>query len=67
MKKRDFRIISLYEFKRGHKATDASAKINSAFGKPKVNERTEQRWFNEFRSGNTSLKKTRLVEVGQLQ
>ncbi len=50
MKKRDFRIIFLYEFKLGHKATDASAKINSAFGKSKVNERTVQRWFNKFRS-----------------
>ena len=56
MKKRDFRIIFLYEFKLGHKATDANAKINSAFGKPKVNERTVQRWFNKFRSGNTSHK-----------
>ena len=49
-------MIFLYEFKLGHKATDASAKIKSAFGKPKVNERTVQRWFNKFRSGNTSLK-----------
>ncbi len=56
MKNREIRLIYLYEFKLGHKATEACTNINSAFGKGTVNVRTVQRWFDKFRSGNTSLK-----------
>ncbi len=57
MKNRKIRLIYLYEFKLGHKATEACTNINSiAFGKGTVNVRTVQRWFNKLRSGNTSLK-----------
>ncbi len=31
-------------------------KSTVTFDKPKANERTVQRWFNKFRSGNTSPK-----------
>ena len=56
MKNRKIRLIYLYEFKLGHKATEACTNINSAFGKGTVNVRTVQRWFDKFCSGNTSLK-----------
>lgn len=55
MNNRDFRTIFLYEFKLGHSATQAARNINGAFGKDTANERTVQRWFAKFRSGDMSL------------
>ncbi|CAK9826443.1 Histone-lysine N-methyltransferase SETMAR [Anthophora retusa] len=49
------RVIFLYEYKLGHKAAAATRNINSAFGEDTVNERTVQRWFKKFRSGDESL------------
>ena len=55
MDKLNFRAILLYEFKLGHKGSEATRNINKAPGKNVVNERTVQRWFKKFRSGDISL------------
>ena len=55
MEKKQMRTISLYEFKLGHKAAEATRNINSAFGQETANERTVQRWFQKFRDGDESL------------
>lgn len=49
------RCCLLFEFKLGAKATDAAAKICSAFGEDYVSVRTAQEWFKKFRDGRTSL------------
>lgn len=51
----DFRPIFLYEFKLNQSAAETARKINQAFGNDSVNERTVQRWFAKFRSGDFSL------------
>ena len=51
----DFHSIFLYEFKLNQSAAKAARKINQAFGKDNVNERTVRRWFAKFRSGDFSL------------
>jgi len=55
MENKEIRILYLYEFKLGHTAAEATRNINIAFGKGTVNERTTRRWFEKFRSGDTSL------------
>lgn len=55
MNNRDIRAIFLYEFKLGRNATQAAHNINEAFGEDTANERTVQRWFAKFRSGDMSL------------
>lgn len=46
----------LYEFQLGRKATDAAKNICNALGEGAVSNRTCQRWFKKFRSGNLSIK-----------
>jgi hypothetical protein len=48
MKNRKIRLVYLYEFKLGHKATEACTNINSAFDKGTVNVRTVQRWLRKL-------------------
>lgn len=55
MEKKQLRAIFLYEYKLGHKATEATRNINKAFGQETANERTVQRWFQKFRNGDESL------------
>ena len=55
MDKSNFRAILLHEFKLGHKGSEATRNINKASGKNVVNERTVQRCFKKFRSGDISL------------
>lgn len=49
------RLLFLYEHKLGHNAAEATRNINTAFGEATVSERTAQRWFEKFRSGDMSL------------
>lgn len=49
------RACLLYEFKLGTKAAEASRKICTAFGDDAVSERTAQKWFKKFVSGDESL------------
>lgn len=55
MEKKQIRTIFLFEFKLGRKAAEAAREINDAFGPGTTNERTVQRWFKKFRSGDESL------------
>ncbi|XP_035720907.1 histone-lysine N-methyltransferase SETMAR-like [Vespa mandarinia] len=55
MDRKKIRIIFLYEYKLGHKASEATRNINNAFGENTVNERTVHRWFKKFRNGDESL------------
>ena len=55
MSKRDFRNIFFYEFKLGRNAAQTARNINEIWGEGSVNECTVQRWYQKFRSGNTSL------------
>ena len=54
MSKRDFHNI-FYEFKLGRYAVQTARNINEVWGEGSVNECTLQRWYQKFRSGNTSL------------
>ena len=45
----------LYEFKLGSNASEASRKINFAFGEDAVKERTARNWFKKFSSGDENL------------
>ncbi|KAF2345107.1 hypothetical protein FHG87_024138 [Trinorchestia longiramus] len=56
MTKHDLRLLMLHEFKLGHNASEASANINRAWGEESTRDRTVQRWFGKFRSGDESLK-----------
>ncbi|OWR48199.1 SETMAR protein [Danaus plexippus plexippus] len=49
------RACLLYEFKLGSKAAEAGRKICTALRKGAVAERTSQKWFKKFVSGNESL------------
>lgn len=49
------RLLFLYEFKLGHNAAEATRNICRAFGADAANERTTQRWFEKFRSGDMTL------------
>ena len=55
MNKSQIHLILLYEFKLDNKAAAAARNINRAWGPLTTNERTAQRWFARFRSGDTSL------------
>ena len=55
MLKRNFRNIFFYEFKLGRNAAQTARNINIVWGEGSVNIRTVQRWFVQFRSGNSSL------------
>lgn len=49
------RACLLYEFKLGSKAAEACRKICTAFGEDAVAERTCQKWFKKFASGDECL------------
>ncbi|CAD5208038.1 unnamed protein product [Bursaphelenchus xylophilus] len=47
--------VLLYEFKLGHNAAEATRNIVTAFGDLSPDQRTAQRWFKKFRSGDLNL------------
>lgn len=49
------RAIIFYEWRRGTNASTTAKNIQDAFSENVVSHRTVQRWFNRFKSGNTSL------------
>lgn len=49
------RTCMLYDFKMGKKATESHRSICEAFGESAISERSCQRWFHQFRSGDESL------------
>ena len=51
----DFRPIFLYEFKLSQRGVETVRKIKQLFGNDSINERTVQRWFAIFGSGNFNL------------
>ena len=55
MSNRNFRNIYFYEYKLGRNAAQTARNINIVWGEGSVNESTVQRWYQKFRSGNTSL------------
>lgn len=55
MNTEQIRTLFLYEFKLGHKAADTCKFINTAFPEEQINERTVQRWFQKFKSGDFDL------------
>ncbi|GAU97186.1 hypothetical protein RvY_08528 [Ramazzottius varieornatus] len=55
MDKSKVRTIFEYEFRRGTKAARTARNINNVFGEDATNERTVERWYARFRSGDFSL------------
>ncbi|CAF1455918.1 unnamed protein product [Adineta ricciae] len=49
------RHIMLYHFEKGHTAAEAWRDLNELFGQGTIGERQVRRWFESFKSGNTSL------------
>ncbi|XP_065664499.1 histone-lysine N-methyltransferase SETMAR-like [Hydra vulgaris] len=49
------RSCLLYEFKLGRNVTQAAKNICTAFGEGTVSERTAQKWFQRFSSGDESI------------
>uniref|UniRef100_A0A5S6Q5G9 HTH_48 domain-containing protein n=1 Tax=Trichuris muris TaxID=70415 RepID=A0A5S6Q5G9_TRIMR len=55
MNKMQIRTLLLFEFKLRRKASEAVRHINQAFGQGTVINRTAQRWFKRFRTGEDGL------------
>jgi hypothetical protein len=55
MEKYEVRVLLRHYWKQNYKATAAAKKICDVEGESAVNERTAQRWFKWFVSGNLSL------------
>jgi histone-lysine N-methyltransferase SETMAR len=55
IKNTEIHLILLYEFKLGHRSAEECQNINLTLGKGTTCTRTVQRWFDRFRSGDTSL------------
>lgn len=53
--RRDVRVLLLYEFRMGHRATVAARNICCNMGSDVVSEREAQRWFKQFRDGQFDL------------
>ena len=49
------RHIMLYHFEKGYKAAEAFRDLNELFGEGTIGERQVRRWFERFKSGDTSL------------
>uniref|UniRef100_A0A914DXN1 Mos1 transposase HTH domain-containing protein n=1 Tax=Acrobeloides nanus TaxID=290746 RepID=A0A914DXN1_9BILA len=45
----------LYHFEKGHKAAEPFRDLNELFGEGTIGERQVRRWFERFKSGDTSL------------
>ena len=52
---KQIRVISLFKFKMGHKASETNHNINKAFGLGTANECTVQWWFKKFWKGDNSF------------
>ena len=55
MQNREIHLIFRYEFKLGHNVREAAKNVNYAFGKGTTADRTAQRYFQRFRTADTSL------------
>lgn len=55
MDKKQIRTIFLFQFKLGRNAAETTRDINAAFGPGTTSERTAQRWFQKFGTGDESL------------
>jgi histone-lysine N-methyltransferase SETMAR len=55
MDKLKIRVIFEYEFRGGTNGAQTARNINEVFGEDVTNERTVQRWFHKFRSGDFNL------------
>jgi len=53
--RRDIRVLLLYEWRLGHRATEAVRNICGAMGVGLVSNRVAQMWFNKFKSGQFDL------------
>lgn len=53
--KEHFRHILLFYFRRGKKAAEAGREICTVYGTDAINEKTCQKWFQRFRSGDFNL------------
>ena len=49
------RHIMLYHFEKGWKAADSFRDLNELFGEGTISQNQVMRWFNKFKSGDTSL------------
>ena len=52
---REIRVLLLYEFRLGHKATEAANNICSTMSQGVLSIRTVQHWSNRFKNGNLEL------------
>ena len=55
LNKKEIWVISLFEFKMGHKAAETTYNISKAFGQRTANECAVQWWFKKFCKGEESL------------
>lgn len=55
MVEQHIRVCILYEFKLHHNASEATKNINFAWGDGSVSQRTTQRYFQKFKTGNFSV------------
>ena len=52
---REIRVLLLYEFRLGDKATEAANNICNTMGEDVLSIRTAQHWFNRFKNGNFEI------------
>ncbi|CAF1574535.1 unnamed protein product, partial [Didymodactylos carnosus] len=55
LSRREIRVLLLYEFFLGHKATEATNNICRTMGQDIISTRTAQRWFSRFDNGDFEL------------
>jgi len=55
MTKEHNRHILLYEFNKGHNATESARNIKAEYGDQTISVSQCQRWFQKFRAGNYNL------------
>lgn len=55
LSRQQYRLLMLYDFKRGLTVSQCHQNLVEAFGDPSPSEHTVKRWFHEFRQGNFTL------------
>ncbi|KAL4501521.1 hypothetical protein ABPG72_018572 [Tetrahymena utriculariae] len=55
MERQNIRSIFLFQYNLGENASKAAQEVNNAFGDKTTTERTAQRWYTKFRSGDMSV------------
>ncbi|CAJ0608639.1 unnamed protein product [Cylicocyclus nassatus] len=61
MDKRDFHLLSLYEFKLGHESADATRNLRRSFGADAPDERTVREWFTRFLAGDEDVEDVKRI------